>query len=83
MRLIWIWIADCRVRGISNCPHNGSLCSLNSAQVSRDGIYHCEGGATDVLDRGLLVVQEPTALEAQKFDIGVINAVCDVALLDR
>jgi hypothetical protein len=59
---------------------------LNSAQVTRDGIYPHEGSpedATERMDRVLLVVQEPIVYEAHKFDEGGASAVCDVALLDR
>jgi hypothetical protein len=84
-----VCIADCRICGVSNCPYNRSLCSLDNAQVTRDGkdygfvtVGPCVGHWLDV-NGYLLVVQEPKTLEELQGSSGVRNFVCDVVPLDR
>lgn len=82
-----VCIADCRICGVSNCPYNRSLRSLDNAQVTRDGKDY--GLAIAIVGRWLdvngylLVVQEPKTLEELQGGSGVRNFVCDVAPLDR
>ena len=74
------WIVDRWIYGVANCPDDGALGNLNSAEVTRDG--KDRGGVINEITRSTApVVQDPRFVKIRKNMVSLAGSVCNIALL--
>ena len=75
------WIADGWVGGVTKYEDDGILCSLNHAQVTRDGKDY-SSWLKGISGGSALVVQDPISDEHSERSQHARNFVCDIIILD-